>query len=60
MLNDNEYIIHFTDNNAGFNMQSVNKLFEVFQRLYLEYDYQRKDVGLTTVKRIIELHNGCV
>jgi light-regulated signal transduction histidine kinase (bacteriophytochrome) len=55
---DGEHVIWIRDNGVGFDMQYANKLFQMFQKLQKDSDFDGHGVGLALVRRVAEKHNG--
>jgi len=55
---EGQLTLRVVDNGAGFDDSQAERLFQPFQRLHRQDDFQGTGIGLTIVQRIVQRHGG--
>jgi signal transduction histidine kinase len=57
---ENFYRIYVRDNGIGFDQQYSAQIFEMFQRLHSQAEYNGNGIGLALCQQIVEKHKGYI
>ncbi|MBF0288772.1 MAG: HAMP domain-containing protein [SAR324 cluster bacterium] len=57
---ENQWKFSIEDNGPGIDQKYYEKIFQIFQTLASKDDYEGTGIGLTLVKKIIEMYGGAI
>jgi signal transduction histidine kinase/sensor domain CHASE-containing protein len=58
VIQDDRQVFYIKDNGIGLNEEYEELLYQPFQRLHLEEEFEGTGIGLAIVKRIVQRHHG--
>jgi len=56
--NESEIMLSIEDNGVGMSQENMDRIFEPFQRLHTQAQFEGSGIGLATCKKIVKKYNG--
>lgn len=56
--NEKNHEFYITDNGIGINYKHYERIFNIFQKLHHETEYEGHGIGLSNCRKIAEIHDG--
>ncbi len=57
---DTHFLFKIKDNGKGIEKKNFEKIFQIFQTLQAKDDFESTGIGLSIVKRVVQLHGGTI